>query len=219
MIALAHQGAAPTEPTDAASARVRAKVYDPVLRVIHATNALAVLALLASGMSAWLLEIGAFTAWLHALHVWPGYLLTLGLVARLIWGSVGPWHARLTRLWNPLAWRAALATGRLFSTPTQWGHHPPATLAYVLAYGLLVALAASGLSLLAIQAGAGPLNPMLGFEVDWLVLYTRMHVWASHAVLAFVALHLAALALHRRRHRLPLAQAMLSGYQYLPRKP
>ena len=36
----------------------------------------------------------------------------------------------------------------------------------------------------------------------------------ENAILGFVVVHLAALILHESRHGVPLAQAMLSGFQY-----
>ena len=36
----------------------------------------------------------------------------------------------------------------------------------------------------------------------------------ENAILAFVVVHIAALILHESRHGVPLAQAMLSGFQY-----
>ena len=40
------------------------------------------------------------------------------------------------------------------------------------------------------------------------------HGWLEYFVLAFVVMHIAALILHEARHGVPLAQAMVSGYQY-----
>lgn len=197
---------------------VRKKVYDPVLRLIHATNALAVLMLLGSGITAWLLDAGALRAQLHALHMLPGYALVLGLVARGVWGIVGPEHARLARLWNPADWIAAARDRTLVVPPYTWGHHPPATLAYLLAYLLLACLALSGLALLAMDYGQGPLASRMGFALDGAPAMDLLHLGCAFAVLAFVLLHLGALVVHQHRHRLPQAQAMLNGYQYLPNR-
>ena len=50
-------------------------------------------------------------------------------------------------------------------------------------------------------------------------MYARFFRWASdrldaNGVLAFVVVHIAALILHEVRQRVPLAQAMVSGFQY-----
>ena len=71
----------------------REQVYDPVLRLIHAWNGLVIVLLLASGQVAGRLDHAWPAATLWNLHMWLGYGLVLGFVARLIWGLSGPEHA------------------------------------------------------------------------------------------------------------------------------
>ena len=57
-------------------------VWDPLVRVFH-----------------WTLALAFFTAYFTgdealALHIWSGYLIGGLVVLRLIWGFVGPKHAR-----------------------------------------------------------------------------------------------------------------------------
>jgi len=192
----------------------RKKVYDPVLRSIHAWNGLAiVLLLLGSRVGGWL-GYTPEAASLWRFHVWVGYGLTLGLIARLAWGLVGPPHARIAALWQPHAWRQALRSRKLFAEPEDWGHHAPAAAVYLLLYLLLFAMVATGLALAAIDQGRGPLYLWLGHEVTLKHLFRAPHEWMEYAVLAFVVVHIAALILHEVRHGVPLAQAMVSGFQY-----
>lgn len=192
----------------------RERVYDPVLRSIHAWNALAIVLLLLSDRVGGWLGYTPEAASLWRFHVWIGYALVLGLVARLAWGLVGPPHARLSALWQPRAWARALAARELFAEPRDWGHHPPAAAIYLLFYLLLCGLAATGLALAAVDQGRGPLYLWLGHDVTLKHLFREPHAWMEYAVLAFVVVHLAALILHEIRHGVPLAQAMLSGFQY-----
>jgi cytochrome b len=192
----------------------RARVYDPLLRIIHAWNAVLVVLLLASSQLATWLEFSWEVAALWRLHLWCGYLLFIGLVARLVWGIVGPSHARWSDLWHPRAWVEAVRRRQFFTPPQAWGHHPLASLAYLAFYGLAWCLAITGLALAAIDQGVGPLYGVLGYAFELMSWFRRPHDWLEELIIAFAIAHLAALILHERRHGLPIAQAMVSGYQY-----
>ncbi len=192
----------------------RTRVYDPVLRIIHAWNALLVVLLLASSQLATWLEFSWEVAALWRLHLWCGYLLFVGLVARLVWGMVGPAHARWSGLWRPAVWLDAVRKRQFFSPPQAFGHHPVASLAYLAFYGMAWCLAITGLALAAIDEGVGPLYTALGYAFASEPWFRTPHDWIEEWMLAFVIVHLAALILHERRHGIPVAQAMVSGYQY-----
>jgi Ni/Fe-hydrogenase 1 B-type cytochrome subunit len=192
----------------------REKVYDPVLRGIHAWNALAIVLLLLGGRVGEWLGYTPEAASLWRFHVWTGYGLVLGLVARITWGLVGPIHARIGALWQPRAWWQALRTRQMFTAPEGWGHHAPAAAVYLLFYLLLFGMVATGLGLAAIEQGRGPLNFWFGHDVLLKHAFREPHEWMENGVLAFVVVHIAALILHEVRHGVPLAQAMVSGFQY-----
>lgn len=194
----------------------RQPVYDPVLRSIHAWNAIVILLLLLGGRVGDALGYTPEAASLWRFHVWTGYGLVLGLVARLVWGLVGPEHARLSHLWHPRAWWRALRDRRFFVASAEWGHHPLAAAVYLLVYLLLAGMVVTGLALAAIDQGRGPLFLWLGHEVTWKWLFRQPHEWMEQGLLAFVFLHIAALILHESRHGAPMAQSMVSGYQYRP---
>ena len=62
-------------------------VWDPFVRVFHWT-------LVAGFAIAYVTEDDLLTV-----HVWAGYVVGILIVARLIWGLVGPGHARY--VWDP----------------------------------------------------------------------------------------------------------------------
>jgi Ni,Fe-hydrogenase I cytochrome b subunit len=192
----------------------RERVYDPVLRSIHAWNALCVVLLAASGQTADLLRLDWPAAALWRLHLWLGYALVVGLSARLAWALAGPAHARWRALWWPREWFAAPRRRRYFTAPDGPGHHRLASAAYLGLYLLAVLMAGSGLVLAAIDQGTGPLREWLGYAVELKPWFRVPHAWLQYAVIAFVVAHLGALILHEARHGVPMAQAMLSGYQY-----
>jgi cytochrome b len=196
----------------------REKVYDPVLRLIHGSLAVFVLSLLTTGQ--WLPGLGwnPDTATYWRFHVWAGYGLFLVLVARLVWGWVGPHHARWRAMWFPMAWREAMRGRRFFVAPASFGHHPVASLAYLTVYAALFVMAATGLALAAIDRNTGPLYDWLGHAAMLKPLVRTPHAWTHFLLLGFVAIHFSAMFLHRRWHGIPVAQAMLTGNQYLSRE-
>jgi cytochrome b len=192
----------------------RERVYDPVLRVIHAWNGLLVVLLIITAITAEQLDFAWEAAALRRLHLWLGYLLFLGLVARLIWAFVGPTHARWTSLWHPAAWWEALRRRQLFTEAPGYGHHPLASGVYLLIYLVLLAAAVSGLALAAIDQAQGPLYDLLGYHMHYKAWFRLPHEWLDEVMLAFIVAHLGALILHERIHHAPYAQGMVSGYQY-----
>lgn len=197
----------------------RERVYDPVLRLIHAWNGLLIVLLLASGQVAGALDFARPAVALWDLHLWLGYGLVMGLVARVIWGLVGPGHARWSALWHPAAWQEALGRRQYFTAPAGAGHHPLASGVYLLVYGLILAMAVTGLALAAIDQNTGPLYAWLGHDVFSKTLFRAPHEWLQYLFMAFIVVHLAALVLHEWRHGVPVAQAMVSGYQYFKETP
>lgn len=198
--------------------RTPVQVYDPVLRVLHGVNALLIVLLALSGLVAQSIPVGALSGWLHATHGVLGLSLVAGLLARLVWGFAGPQSARWQDMWHPAAWRAALLARRVFVSPHRRGHHPHASLVYLLVYALLAGLAASGLALLASTQGQGPLSPWLGFDAWLTTQLIDPHRIAGWLLTGFIGIHLAALWLHARVHRIPVAQGMINGMQYLETK-
>lgn len=197
---------------------IREKVYDPILRTLHAWNGLAILLLvLSAGVADGLKYTPEATA-LWRFHVWTGYALILGLVGRLAWGINGPAHARLAGFWQVRAWWTALRTRQWFTEPDGFGHHPLAAGVYLAFYVLVLVMAVTGLALAAIDQGRGPLVPWLGHDLTLKHLFKMPHDVLEEFVWGFILLHIAALILHEARHGVPLAQAMVSGYQYRKEK-
>ncbi len=191
---------------------VRERVYDPLLRLIHAWNAVVIVALIASGFGGEFLEDGPHEASFWFLHVYAGYALMVGLVVRLFWGLVGPRSARLSDLWHPAAWREALR-GVHLPRRADAGHDPLASIVFLTLYALLLVMVGSGFALAAIEQGVGPLA---GSFLDVQALeefFGEPHEAVGLAVAALVGVHLAALAYHQFVEKLPTAQAMLTGIQ------
>lgn len=192
------------------------RVYDPLLRLLHAWNALAIVGLIATSQVAEALEhsAGEDAAW--QVHIQFGYALLGGLAARLLWGFVGPETARWSDLWHPREW-AAMLRGRL-SFPPRLGHDVRASLAFLALYGLLALMAATGLALAAVEFETGPLAPWLGGAEGLKHAVKEPHEAGFALVLAFIGLHMAALLYHRFVLGKPVDQAMVTGEQHLPQE-
>ena len=190
----------------------RKKVYDGLLRMIHAGIGLSIV-MLAS--TAWLSEIfekgpGEKTVWM--LHIYAGYVLVVSILARAAWGLVGPRHARLGDLWHPRAWRNPIRAMK--SGVRRFGHDPLASAAYLALYGMLAVMTVTGLALAAVEHGAGPLTPWLFDRTGLEDLFEGPHEIMFFGVLAFIVVHIGAILLHEWKEGVPIAQEMVSGYQY-----
>ena len=191
----------------------RKKVYDPVLRLIHLWNGLAILFLMTTIWLSDLFEKGVGEKTLWQLHIYIGYALVVGIVARLAWGLVGPRHARFSDMWHPIVWWDAVRNFNLQAKP-RFGHNTLASGAYLLVYLLLITMAITGLSLAAIEHSTGPFNAWMG-DMPWLKeIVEEPHEIIYYFLMGFVVVHIAALIWHEYKDKTPLAQAMVTGYQY-----
>ncbi len=191
----------------------RQKVYDPILRLIHLWNGLAIVFLMATIWLSELFEKGVGEDTLWQLHIYIGYALVIGIVARLAWGIVGPRHARFSDMWHPAVWWNAVRHFKLQVKP-RFGHNTLASGAYLLVYLLLIIMAITGLGLAAIEHSMGPFNTLLG-DMAWLEdVFEEPHELIYYLLMGFVVIHIAALMWHEHKDKAPLAQAMVTGYQY-----
>lgn len=194
------------------------KVYDRVLRLIHAWNGLAIIMLLLTAWCSELFEKGLGEKVIWQLHILLGYALIVGWVARIVWGVVGPSHARLTDMWHPRAWWNAVRHFQ-FKVPSRFGHNVLASGLYLAFYLSVFAAIVSGLALAAIEHTTGPLAPWLADSVWWKDLFKEPHEVLGLVFVAFIVVHLGAIILHENVDKTPIAQSMVTGFQYrsLPR--
>lgn len=162
------------------------KVWDPLTRLFHWSLA-------ASIAIAWFSEEGELT------HRWAGYV-ALGLVAfRLIWGFVGPRHARFADfLRSPLAALTYLIDEVRGRGRRYLGHNPAGG---VMVAALLVLVAVTGVT--------GWLSVTDRFFGDDLV--SELHEIAANLLIACVILHVAGVAFSSLMHRENLVRAMITG--------
>jgi cytochrome b len=215
---------ASTDPNVAEEVTV--SVWDPLVRVVHWTLALAFLAAYFSGEGT------------LALHVWAGYTVGGLVVLRVIWGLIGPRHARFADfVFGPFAVLGYLGDLLRFHAKRYLGHSPAGG-AMVLA--LLIGLAAvvgTGLQLYAIEENAGPLAGLTtasgpiparaipndegekeaGGAVEATgaaegeAFWEELHEVLANLTLALAVLHVAGVVLASLVHRENLARSMITG--------
>jgi len=169
------------------------KVWDILVRLFHWSFA-------ACFAGAWL--TAESERW-RDVHVALGYTM-LGLVAfRLLWGFVGPRHARFSSFVRGPAAIASYLRSLLTPHPEHHlGHNPAGAVAIVLLLGL---------ALLAGTSGWAVYNDLGG---EWL---EESHEFLAGAMLAVVGVHLAGVAVASWLHRENLVASMLTGRKNDPR--
>lgn len=166
----------------------------------------------------WLLLICLIGSWITAevgydarqQHLWLGYT-TLGLLAfRLIWGFVGPRHARFASFFpspkSVLSYARAMVAGRAEQTV---GHNPVGSL---MVFALLLSVAVQGVSGLFMDDDimfAGPYASAAGRDLTDVM--ETLHHNNFYVLQALAALHILAALYLTFVKRERLIQAMFSG--------
>lgn len=198
------------------------KVWDPMVRYGHWS-------LVALFAAAYFTEDE-----LLGVHIWAGYGIAAIVVARLVWGFIGPRHARFADFVYPprvvLNYIADLARLR----GRRYLGHSPAGGAMVVALLLsLAATAGTGTATYAIRDGKGPLAPWLstggavvsapegGVGVESHGRRERrrkpgraikgVHEFFANLTLVLICLHVGGVALATFAHRENLPRSMVTG--------
>jgi cytochrome b len=186
--------------TDAA--RERRLVWDLPLRLFHWLFALSVLA-------SWATAKAGF-GWMQW-HIRLGYWMMGLLIFRVIWGFVGPRHARFSSfLERPAAiWRYARGlTGRGEAIQSV-GHNPLGALSVVLMLLLVAFQVGTGLFATDDIAWSGPYNPAVSGHTAGLL--TTLHHININILWGVIALHLIAIGYYAFVKKQNLVPAMVTG--------
>lgn len=133
------------------SGRPEVRVWDLFVRIFHwSLISFFAIAYISEGHPMWL-------------HSWAGYIVAVLLVLRLVWGFVGPRHARFSDfVRGPAAVMADLRDHLKGSAKRYLGHNPAGGAMIVLLLISLTGTALTGMATLAQARNAGPLAPWLG---------------------------------------------------------
>jgi len=178
------------------------KLWDPLLRVFHWSLTICVVA-------AWVL--GEFGPDVMTLHFYFGYAV-LGLLAfRVLWGFVGPEHARFKNFaYGPVS-IVKYVFGMFRRSPSYWRGHNP--LGGFFVFILLGVLAVHGISGLFADPedyiNVGPLAQYVNSDASRSAL--ALHALTAWVVLCLVVLHVAAIGFYSKWKGENLVTPMITG--------
>lgn len=179
-------------------------VWDPFVRVFHWSLVATVAVAAVTGFLA-----GAETV---DLHVWAGTAMAALVVARIVWGFLGPAEARFSGfVAGPRAVLAHLSALRDGRADRHRGHNPLGALMILTLLAVALALTVTGVVVLGGTLKAGPLAFITGFA-DARALF-GWHKLLGYGLLGLIALHVAGAVYEGRRSRENLVLAMVTGFK------
>jgi len=201
------------------------KVWDPFVRVSH-----------------WIVAIAFFVAYLTedealTVHVWAGYTVGTLVLLRILWGFVGPRHARFSDfVYAPHTALSYLRDLVLARAPRYIGHSPAGGAMVIVLLLSLAGTIVTGLATYAQEEGAGPLaalyaqEPGTAPQADQLGAFeeeeeegeergrregesaiAEVHEVLVNVTLALVIFYLLGVVLASLVHHENLARAMITG--------
>jgi cytochrome b len=175
------------------------KVWDPLVRIFHWTLAAAFALAYLTGDE------------VLGVHVVAGYTIA-GLIAfRLVWGLIGPRHARFTdfvyRPRDVITYLKHLLRGR---AARYRGHNPAGGAMTIALLTLLVLSVVTGLAVYGAEEGAGPLAGAMAAYADneWV---EEVHEFFANATVVLVVFHIAGVIVSSLLHGENLPLAMVTG--------
>jgi cytochrome b len=196
-------------PLASSQARERRFVWDLPLRLFHWLFALSIVA-------SWVTAELGFD-WMQW-HFYLGYWMIGLLTFRVIWGFIGPRHARFASFLAspPSTWRYLrnLFKGASLYTP---GHNPAGGLMVILMLLLVALQVTTGLFATDDVVWSGPYNPAV--SKDLASRLTTIHHINFNFILAAVVLHLAAITFYGLVKKQNLVLPMLTGHKPAPMVP
>lgn len=145
-------------------------------------------------------------------HVWAGYVVGALLVARVVWGFVGPSHARFADfIYAPGETLRYVRDLVLFRAERHLGHSPGGGAMVLLLLVFLAATVTTGLVVYGGEQQAGPLAGM--FTKDTGEAVEEAHELFANITLGLALAHIAAVIFASFAHRENLVRAMVTGYK------
>lgn len=165
------------------------RIWDPFVRIFHWSLAGLFLLAWASGEE-----------WKNA-HNIAGYSI-LGLVGlRVIWGFVGPAHARFANfVRSPATVASFLAETAMLRAKRHYGHNPAGGAMIIALLATLVAICVTGWMM----------TTFTFWGVEWV---EEAHEASVNLALALIGLHLLGVAVASFEHRENLVRAMITGWK------
>jgi cytochrome b len=169
------------------------EVWDPLVRVFHWSLATLFMVAYATGDE------------VERVHIAAGYAIA-GLIAlRVVWGFVGPRHARFTNfVRSPRAALADLRDVALLRAPRYLGHNP--------AGGAMI------IALLVMLAGTSITGYMMTTDAFWGAKWVEeVHEAFANLTVGLIVFHVLGVLISSFEHRENLVKSMITGQKRLRR--
>lgn len=194
-------------------------IYDRITRITHAgIGGASLLLFISAKLANFFYENGAVRYSLWIVHIYLGYLLLGFLALRFFWFFKGPKYSKLSSFIKINEWKIICfniyRSKKLHPIKWNWGHHPLASIAYLMVYLATLTLVFTGLFLARIEFDRGPLAEKYFDEMSLFDYFMIPHNAASLFIIAFTLIHLSALFWHQMRDKVPIFKSMKTGYQY-----
>lgn len=163
------------------------KVWDPFVRVLHWSLATLFLVAYVTGDEA------------ERVHIAAGYVIAGLLALRIVWGFVGPAHARFGNfVKSPRAVLAYLRDAALFRAPRYLGHNP--------AGGAMI------IALLVMLIGTGITGTMMTIDAFWGAKWVEeIHEVFANLTVGLIVFHVLGVLLSSFEHGENLVKSMITG--------
>ena len=202
-------GTRAASPAHGEDAKVR--VWDPFVRIFH-----------------WMVVVCFFIAYFTeddalTLHVWAGYVVGVLVAMRIVWGFIGPKHARFWDfIFSPFRVWSYLADLVRFRGKRYLGHSPAGgAMVIVLLIGLAFTVF-SGLKIYAIAEHSGPLAKFEATVAQTAPtsgarrsperrFWHETHEILANVMMVLVIVHIGGVVLASVVHRENLPRAMITG--------
>lgn len=190
-------------------------IYDLVTRLSHAGIGLSIFGLIATSQLAKIYyEDGHLRHLFWYAHIALGFILIFFFSWRVAWMIFGPKHSKFKSFIFINQWKKIRSLHHIKKMEWDWGHHPIASIAYLVVYLLILISIITGLFLARIQFDIGPINQKFYDDLNYLIELMNIHNFVSTSMIIFIFAHLYALTLHRIKDNVPTFTSMLDGYQH-----
>jgi cytochrome b len=163
------------------------RVWDPFVRTFHwSLVGLFILAFVTGDETEWL-------------HLATGYAIAVLILLRIIWGFVGPRHARFSDfVRTPREVTGYVRSAIRLRAPRYLGHNPAGGAMIIALLAMLIGISATGF--------------MMTTDAFWDAQWVEdLHEWLVYVMLGLIALHVAGVVFSSIEHGENLVKAMITG--------
>ncbi|MGZ9034681.1 MAG: cytochrome b/b6 domain-containing protein [Rhodospirillales bacterium] len=163
------------------------RVWDPFVRIFHwSLVSLFILAFVTGDETEWL-------------HLAAGYAIAVLILLRIIWGFVGPQHARFSDfVRTPREVTGYVRSAIRLRAPRYLGHNPAGGAMIIAFLAMLIGISATGF--------------MMTTDAFWGAQWVEdLHEWLVYVMLGLIALHVAGVVFSSIEHGENLVKAMITG--------